>query len=79
MKHIRQRDVMGHSLTAHDRVAYIYGIRPDDGKRTPEAMSSGEVADFLLRHPEVTTRSRKVQRCLAFLEQFGPAGGRGGV
>ena len=58
-------------LTALDRPLprYVYGIRPDDGKRTPEDLSSGEVADFKLRHPEVET-SEKVVRCLAYLAQF---------
>lgn len=56
----------------HAPAQYIYGIRPSDGKDTPEDLSSGEVADFLMRHPEVTTQSKKVQRCLSYLETFIP-------
>lgn len=56
----------------HAPATYIYGQRPRDGKDTPEAMSSGEIAAFLMAHPEVTTRSRKVHACLAFLDQFAP-------
>jgi len=61
-----------HLIQLRERAETIYGQRPSDGKVTPEDLSSGEVADFLLRHPEVTTRSTKIHRCLAWLEaEFG--------
>ncbi len=56
----------------HARAEYIVGQRPDDGKRSPELMSSGEVQAFLMEHPEVTTKRTKIQRCLAFLATFRP-------
>lgn len=51
----------------HARAEYIYGQRPSDGVRSAEDLSSGEVQDFLLRHPEVQT-TPKIARCLAFIE-----------
>lgn len=69
---MKQADVMGWGLMARPPVTYLHGQRPDDGKRRPEDMSSGEVRAFLLRSPWVTTRSAKVQRCLAFLDLFRP-------
>lgn len=56
----------------HAPAQYIVGQRPDDGKRTVEDMTDAEVTDFLMRHPEVTTKSKKIQRCLAYLETFIP-------
>lgn len=32
-------------------------------------LSEQEIADYLIAHPEVTTTSEKVMRCLAWLEQ----------
>jgi hypothetical protein len=68
MKHIRVQ----HLIQVGAAVEYVYGQRPRDGKDTPEDMSSGEVAAFLMAHPEVTSKRVKVQRCLAFLSQFAP-------
>lgn len=67
MKHINQRDVMGWNLMAHDRCEYVHGTRPSDGKNAPEDLSSGEVAAECLAHPEWTSPSAKVRRCLAWL------------
>ena len=47
------------------------GQRPDDGVRSAEDLSSGEVQDFLMRHPEVQT-TPKIARCLAFISTFAP-------
>jgi hypothetical protein len=48
-------------------------MRPSDGKRTPEDLSSGEVAAMCWAHPEWTTKSATIKRCLAWLElEFGP-------
>jgi len=56
----------------HAPAEYIVGQRPSDGVRQAEDLSSGAVQDFLLRHPEVTTKSKKIQRCLAWLAlEFG--------
>jgi hypothetical protein len=53
----------------HARAEYIYGIRPSDGVRQAEDLSSGEVQAFLLEHPEVQT-TPKIARHLCFIEGF---------
>jgi len=55
----------------HAPAHYVIGIRPSDGVRQAEDLSSGAVQDFLLRHPEVQT-TPKIARCLAFIETFAP-------
>lgn len=45
---------------------------PADLEDGPEGLSSGVLASFRLRHPEVTTPSEKIARCLCWLErEFG--------
>lgn len=65
--------ITGWNLMASPPVAYVYGIRPDDGKLAPEDLSSGEVAAACMAHPEWETKSPVILRCLAFLDQFCPA------
>jgi hypothetical protein len=60
------------SYVCHAPAQYIYGQRPDDGHRTPEDLSSGEVAAAKMAHPEWSTKSAKILRCLAFLDTFAP-------
>lgn len=39
----------------------------------PENVSSGELAAYRMAHPEVTTPSEKIARCLCWLErEFAP-------
>jgi hypothetical protein len=54
----------------HARAEYVYGIRPSDGVRQAEDLSSGEVQAACLEHPEWTTKSAKIKRHLAFIETF---------
>lgn len=67
---MRLSAVVGWHLMAHPPVEFRRPPRPDDGVRGPEDLSTGEVAAFLMAHPEVTTPSPRVQRCLAFLDGF---------
>lgn len=48
------------------------GQRPDDGVRSAEDLSSGEVQAACVEHPEWTTKSAKIKRHLAFIGTFAP-------
>jgi hypothetical protein len=69
VKHIR----VDHIIKPAAGVAYVYGIRPDDGARRPEDLSSGEIAAAKMAHPEWSTKSAVVLRCLTFLDLFSGA------
>lgn len=70
---IKLSAVVGYHTMAREPATYIYGMRPSDGVRGPEDLSSGEVQAACLEHKEWTTRSAKIQRCLAFLATFAPS------